>query len=241
MTRPPYRLVVFDFDGTLADSFPWFTSVINDVADRYRFRRIAPHETHELRGMDARGIVRHLGIPGWKLPFITRHMHRLAARDIAAIPLFPGVPAMLAALDGAGLRLGIASSNRESNIRQALGPAGSHVRHYACGASLFGKAKRLGGLIGAAGFAPSETLYIGDEIRDQLATREVGCDFGAVTWGYTRADALAAHGPAHLFPRLDAIPEALMAVAASPQGPEKDRTTVVDGLPKPTASRDVNL
>ena len=85
----------------------------------------------------------------------SKREHRLAARDIAAIPLFPGVPAMLAALDGAGLRLGIASSNRESNIRQALGPAGSHVRHYACGASLFGKAKRLGRLIGAAGFAPT--------------------------------------------------------------------------------------
>ncbi len=44
MTPGPYRLVVFDFDGTLADSFPWFARVINDVADRYRFARIAPDE-----------------------------------------------------------------------------------------------------------------------------------------------------------------------------------------------------
>ena len=35
-----YKLAIFDFDGTLADSFAWFLSVINEVADRYGFRRI---------------------------------------------------------------------------------------------------------------------------------------------------------------------------------------------------------
>jgi hypothetical protein len=46
-----YRLVIFDMDGTLADSFPWFTSVLNTVADKYRFRRVAPHEVETLRGL----------------------------------------------------------------------------------------------------------------------------------------------------------------------------------------------
>ena len=36
-----YKLVIFDFDGTLADSFPWFAGVLNGVADRYGFRRVA--------------------------------------------------------------------------------------------------------------------------------------------------------------------------------------------------------
>jgi phosphoglycolate phosphatase len=36
-------LVVLDFDGTLADSFDWFCSVLNGVADRYRFRRGGAH------------------------------------------------------------------------------------------------------------------------------------------------------------------------------------------------------
>ncbi len=30
----PYRLVIFDFDGTLADSAAWFRGVINGVAQR---------------------------------------------------------------------------------------------------------------------------------------------------------------------------------------------------------------
>ena len=233
---------MFDFDGTLADSFPWFTSVINGVAERYRFRRIAADEVDALRGMDARGIIRHLGIPAWKLPFITRHMHRLAARDIAAIPLFPGIRDMLAALDAEGLRLGIASSNNESNIRRALGPGeAGRFRHYACGASLFGKAKRLRALIRDAGIDPAEALYVGDEIRDHVAAGEVGCAFGAVAWGYTRADALAALRPTHLFQRPDMIVTALRAVATAPQVAGNGRMTDAHGLPDAPRSRDVNL
>lgn len=198
--RPPYRLVVLDFDGTLADSFDWFARVINDVADRYRFRRIEPGETERLRGLSAREIVRHLGIPGWKLPFIARHMHALAARDIAEMSLFPGIAAMLAGLGGAGLTLAILSSNTEANVRRVLGPSrAAGIRHYACGASIFGKAGRLRALVRASGVAPEAVLAIGDEIRDHEAAQEAGCDFGAVAWGYTRTEALAARRPAFLF------------------------------------------
>ncbi len=46
---PGPGLVVLDFDGTLADSFGWFCSVLNGVADRYRFRRVEAHEVEELQ------------------------------------------------------------------------------------------------------------------------------------------------------------------------------------------------
>jgi phosphoglycolate phosphatase len=197
-----YDLVLFDFDGTLADTYPWFASVLNDVADRYRFRRVTPHEADALRGSGARAIMRHLGIPAWKLPLITRHMHALAARDAGAMTLFPGVPAMLATLDAAGFRLGIVSSNREAHIRAVLGPReAARIRHFACSAPLFGKARRLRTAMRAAGAHPSRTLYVGDEIRDHEAARAAVCDFGAVAWGYTRVEALALQAPALTFAR----------------------------------------
>ena len=42
-----YRLAIFDFDGTLADSFPFFLSVFNTIADRHGFRRIATDQGPE--------------------------------------------------------------------------------------------------------------------------------------------------------------------------------------------------
>ena len=72
------RLVLFDFDGTLADSGPWMREVINDVARRYRFRTVSPTEIDELRGKDTRAILAELGVSTWKVPFIARHMIRKA-------------------------------------------------------------------------------------------------------------------------------------------------------------------
>ena len=49
-----YRLAIFDFDGTLADSFPWVMGMMNEVADRFKFRRVEDHEVESLRMCDAR-------------------------------------------------------------------------------------------------------------------------------------------------------------------------------------------
>ncbi len=92
------KLVVFDVDGTLADSFPWFLHVFDTLAARYRFKRLTEQEGAILRGMRARQIIHHLSIPAWKLPLIARHARMLAKRDRTQIALFPGVDTMLAQL-----------------------------------------------------------------------------------------------------------------------------------------------
>lgn len=206
----PYHLVAFDFDGTLADTFPWFCSVLNGVADRYGFRRVEPGETERLRALGARAILAELGIPAWKVPLIARHMRALATRDAAAIRLFSGIPEMLEALDRAGISLAVVSSNGEATVRRALGPAAGRIRHYACGASLFGKARHLRAVARAARVAPGAMLAVGDEIRDAEAAAKAACAFGAVAWGYTLPEALAARAPAHLFDD----PAAIVRIAA---------------------------
>ncbi|WP_336488508.1 HAD hydrolase-like protein [Methylobacterium nigriterrae] len=224
---PRYRLCILDFDGTLADTFPWFCGVINGVADRYGFRRVAGHETESLRALGAREIIAHLGVPLWKLPAIARHMHDLAARDIADLHLFAGIAGMLAALDEGGVRLAVVSSNTRANVRRVLGPANARrIGDDACGASVFGKARRLRAVIRRSGFEPGQVLCIGDEIRDADAAAEVGADFGAVAWGYTRADALAARNPAFLFADPGDVVRALVPQPATRR--ERARSRVLD-------------
>ncbi|MFX8008309.1 HAD hydrolase-like protein, partial [Acinetobacter baumannii] len=65
---PRYRLVIFDFDGTLADSGDWFLSIADHLADRFNFRKVDPAEIERLRGQSSRYVIRYLGIPRWKLP-----------------------------------------------------------------------------------------------------------------------------------------------------------------------------
>ncbi len=185
--------------------------MLNGVADRYRFRRVSADEVENLRRLGAREILRHLGIPRWKVPLIARHMHGLAARDADSLRLFPGIGAMLAGLADAGVELAVLSSNREDVVRRVLGPEqAGRIARWSCGASVFGKARRLRRLVAATRLPPGRVLCVGDEIRDHEAARAAGCAFGAVAWGYTDGPALAALGPDHLFGSPDeVIPAAL--------------------------------
>lgn len=194
-----YRMVIFDFDGTLADTFPWFASVLNDVAAQYGFRTVAPEDVAWLRTLDSREIIRRLEVPAWKTPLIARHMRKLASAERTNFRLFPGVEHALEALAREGLMLAVASSNSEENVRAVLGETLAGRMQFACGASLFGKARSIAKLVKRASVAPAAALYVGDEIRDAQAARAAGIAFGAVTWGYTAPGALAAAGPDHMF------------------------------------------
>ena len=201
-----YQLVLFDFDGTLADSAEWFLRKINEVADEFKFRRIEPSEFQTLRGFSSQQVIAHLGLPMWKLPMLMRRMRKAAAGDIGNVQLFPGAEQMLADLVVAGVNVGIVSSNSEGNIRQILGAQNvALVSHFSCGASLFGKAAKLRGVLRRSKVEPVSSIYIGDEIRDAVAARDVGMAFGAVGWGFTTMEALRRERPQMEFNHVDEI------------------------------------
>ena len=110
-------LVIFDLDGTLADSFPWFTRHVNTVAEKFGFRPVEDFEA--LRHADFRQIFHQLEVSRVKLPIIARHMRRLKSRHLDEISLFPGVEPMLRTMSEAGLRLAWVSSDSGRTTRRA--------------------------------------------------------------------------------------------------------------------------
>jgi phosphoglycolate phosphatase len=196
-----YRLVIFDLDGTLVDSFPWFLSVVNSVADRHGFRRMESGEVDELRGLGSREIVARMQVPMWKIPFIATDMRRMKA-DCRA-PLFPGIDAMLERLAASGVTVALVTSDSEQNARRALGASARHVAFFDCGASLFGKARKFKSVVKVAGASKDATIAVGDEVRDAEAARKAGIDFGAVSWGYATLEALMRLSPARVFHHVD--------------------------------------
>jgi phosphoglycolate phosphatase len=195
-----YKLVIFDFDGTLADSAGWLFGVLNQVADRYGFRRTSDAEIAMLRGRDNREIIRYLGVPAWKLPLIAAHMRRRVARDAAAIPLFEGTPRLLRALKERGVATAVVSSNSEGNVRRILGPGCAPlIGRYECGAALFGKAVRFRRVLKRTGARREEAICVGDEARDIEAATDAGLASGAATWGYATRELLERQRPTLVF------------------------------------------
>lgn len=205
-----YRLAIFDFDGTLADSFPWFLGAVNSAAERYRFRRIEDADVERLRGLSAREMMVHLHVSAWKLPLVVRHMRAMASANLHHFKPFYGVLPLLHALADRGVALAVVTSNSRPNVERVLGPeVCARVGFWECGASVFGKAPRLRRVLARSRVAAADALCIGDEVRDADAARAAGIPFAAVTWGYTSEAALRAQNPAHVFSSVPDLAAAL--------------------------------
>ncbi|XSC47162.1 HAD hydrolase-like protein [Bradyrhizobium sp. RDT10] len=209
MTR--YRLVIFDFDGTLADSLPWFRASFHDMVARFNLTPVPVEEMEGLRGLTAREIMARLNVSTWQLPAIVSDMRKRKLAAASEISLFKGIPAMLTDLQRLGIKAAIVSSDSEASVRQVLGPAASLINRFDCGAALFGKHWKFRRVARRLGAEPSETICIGDEIRDIEAANAAGMDSGAVAWGYALPAALQAAGATYLFNSIDEMTERLAA------------------------------
>lgn len=194
-----HDLVVFDLDGTLADSFAFFVACQPELARRHRFRAITETEAATLRHLPPARLMRHVGLARWRLPFVVRDFRRLMRAEGAAIECFPGIRDVLRFLHARGVALALVSSNDRANCERILGAAWPLLRHVECSASMFGKARRLRRVARAAGVSPARAIYIGDQLTDAQAARAAGMAFGAVHWGYATPAALDQAAPERTF------------------------------------------
>ncbi len=218
MTR--YRLAIFDFDGTLADSLPWFRASFQDMIVRFDLAQVGADEMEGLRALSARQIMARLKVPMWRLPAIAQDMRKRKLAAAGEISLFDGVEQMLSALQRFGIKAAIVSSDSEESVRRVLGPTAALVSGFDCGAAIFGKHRKFRRVARRFGTKPADTICIGDELRDIDAARAAYMASGAVAWGYAFPAALQAAGPTLFFSSIAEMTHRLstgdVATAAGP-------------------------
>ena len=177
--------VVFDFDGTLADSLEVAVELYNGIAEQRGYAEITKQNLAELRGLSILERCRRLGVPAHRLPALVVEIGRLLRHSAERVTLHEGMPELLRTLHSRGLGVAIASTNREETIRAILVREGlaELVGEVCCSSRLFGKAHLLRGVLRRAGAAPTQLVYVGDEHRDIEASRAVGLRVIGVTWG----------------------------------------------------------
>jgi phosphoglycolate phosphatase len=192
-------LFLFDFDGTIADTFEISHSILNQLALEFRFRTLAREELEHVRTLSTRDFIRHLGISSWRVPGISRKGLRLMQERIAEVEPIAGIPEVLEQLHRRGHRIGILTSNSETNVLDFIARHRLPYFHFVRTSSkLFGKAREMRRILKAEGIPAERVVYVGDETRDIEAAQETGLRMAAVEWGYNAPAALSALNPHHL-------------------------------------------
>jgi len=196
MARP---FVIFDFDGTVADSFAESLLAYNRIAPRLRLRPVKEAEIPAFRRMSAGQLMQALGIPMWKLPRLMIAVRADLQDHFHAVKPVPHIAEALRTLHEANCHLAMVTSNSEENVRSFLGRhniAGFDT--IVAGTSIFGKATRLRRLVKTTRANLATSMYIGDTVPDVRAAREAGTLAMAVTWGFSDREPLAAEAPTAL-------------------------------------------
>lgn len=213
--RPPAKppadslrpsLLIFDFDGTIADTFEAGLAILNRLADEFGFRPLGRGEIEQARDMRTRQLMKFLRIPARKLSKIARRGSEELRQCIDSITPLPGIPPALHELRSRGYRLGIITSNTEANVQTFL--RNHHLDFFDfvhCSSKLLGKARIIRSVLKNQGLERHQVLFIGDETRDIEAAHKTGIVMAAVTWGYNSRKALEKLKPDLLFTTPDEL------------------------------------
>jgi phosphoglycolate phosphatase len=193
MTLKP--AVIFDFDGTIADTFKISIGIFEKMTKRDEV--FSDEEIEHLRGLTGLHVLKELHIKPWLVPFMLIRGRSMMRRSLPSIAVFEGIKPLIAELYESGVPLYITSSNSTGNILEFLREQGMDqyfIRVYG-NVSVFGKARVLRRVISGNKLDPARVTYIGDETRDVEAAKHVGIRCVSVTWGFNTAGLLKTHDP----------------------------------------------
>jgi phosphoglycolate phosphatase len=208
----PVDLIVFDLDGTLADSLPDLANAANFACRRLGLPEHPPEAVKSMIGGGEHKFMERVVGPANQayveeclklyLDYYSRHCGDLTR-------LYPGVPETLKKLSA--WKLAVLSNKLQpltEKLLQVMGiaPWFTAIRGGGRGLPLKPSPEPLRAIMRDLGADPGRTLMVGDKIADIVTGREAGAGTAAVTYGYGDLSTLTAAAPDFLLQKFSQLP-----------------------------------
>lgn len=176
--------LIFDFDGTLVDSFSAIIEKFNLLASDFNFRKVSIEEIETLRNLNSKELIKYLKIPIYKMPRVLHRARKYFQEEMHKLFPFAGIPQTLHELSIAGFTLGIVTSNSRENVTSWLTQHDmrKYFKFIHVESNYFGKKRILKKVMRTNKI--EKAFYIGDETRDIEAAKQCNILSIAVTWGF---------------------------------------------------------
>jgi 2-phosphoglycolate phosphatase len=212
----PSRAILFDLDGTLADTAADLGAALNHLRANEGLAPLALAEFRSYASSGARGLLK---VGFGLLPEDSRYesmrnafLDFYEANICVQTKLFPGMHELLGAIEARGLRWGVVTNKSKRFTPRVLaaleidkraacivcGDSTPHLKPHPASLQLAARELELD---------PIDCVYVGDDLRDMQAAQAAGMQSVAAAWGYGealeswKADRIATH-PTDLIPTL---------------------------------------
>lgn len=186
------KTILFDFDGTIADTFDLMVEVYNkEIAPRYKMKQVSREEAIRLRSVTPKKeFLEEYNVSSRKLPLMVLRARREMSKRMDEVRPQKGMVELIRSIKGC--KLGILSSNSKKNIKFFLEKYGlsQYFDFIVTSRHVLGKHRAMKKFKGS--------VYVGDEVRDIRAAKKAGVVSIAVTWGYNKREALERENPEHM-------------------------------------------
>jgi phosphoglycolate phosphatase len=191
------KVIVFDFDGTIADTVDALVGIANRLATEFGYKQIAPEQLAHLKNLTSREIIKYSGVSLLKIPFLVKKVKSELKNKIHEMQPIPGIQEALTELKNQGYGLGIITSNSKDNVMAFLQnhDLDNLFDFIYSGVTIFGKTTIINNALKQKQIPAPSVLYVGDETRDVEASKKANIKVVAVTWGFNSPEVLSKQKP----------------------------------------------
>jgi len=176
--------IIFDFDGTLADSVGLMIALYNEHAGQFGYQVVKLSEFPALRRMGYRKALKSKGVKYRVLPRIAKILASQMRDRMSEVEPYEDIIETLQELRADGFSIGILTSNQADLVKDfLLAHKFPEFDFVVSEKTLFGKDKALKRIIQRYGLTREQVIYVGDEPRDVHASLKAGVAVIAVSWG----------------------------------------------------------
>lgn len=195
------RYIIFDFDGTLADTFSSGAALLNSYAEQFGYNKI---DFEKNRNLTAKQLIKLSGVKFWRIPHLIRFFRKKSAEKASEITAFQGVQFLVEELCRLGFNLGILTTNSAETVNVFLQKYGleKYFSFIKTDVPLFGKKRALRR---AKRALKSDFVYVGDEYRDIEAAKAAEVKIISVTWGFNSREVLESANPGNIAENVDGV------------------------------------
>lgn len=192
-------LLIFDFDGTIADTLSIAVHIVNDLAEEFNLPEVSKDQFIELKSKRIKELLKISGISWLQLPKFIKRARTRFKKHLDLVKPIQGMPEAIKTLHKEGYKMGILTSNTQEGVEEFLSKNELNYFDFIQSSdSLFGKARYLNTILKKSKLQAKDVVMIGDEIRDVEAAQQVGIDSVAVSWGFNSEELLETQKPNHL-------------------------------------------